>query len=64
MKKLKINQLMMKFLILVKKRGCIVIRNVFKKEIVVEWNDEIERYIDENNYYDDQKEKGRLGSIF
>ena len=42
---------------LVKKRGCVVIRNVFEKEKVIEWNHEIERYIDENNYYEDQKEK-------
>ena len=49
---------------LVKKRGCVVIRNVFNKEKVVEWNHEIERYIDENNYYEDQKKKAGLDQYF
>ena len=49
---------------LVKKRGCVVIRNVFEKEKVIEWNHEIERYIDENNYYEDQKEKAGLDQYF
>jgi len=49
---------------LVKKRGCVVIRNVFEKEKVIEWNHEIERYIDENNYYEDQKEKADLDQYF
>ena len=49
---------------LVKKRGCVVIRNVFEKEKVIEWNYEIERYIDENNYYEDQKEKAGLDKYF
>ena len=39
---------------LVKKRGCVVIRNVFEKEKVIKWNREIQQYIDENNYYEDQ----------
>jgi len=49
---------------LVKKRGCVVIRNVFEREKVIEWNYEIERYIDENNYYEDQKEKANLDQYF
>ena len=49
---------------LVKKRGCVVIRNVFKKEKVIEWNHEIERYIDQNNYYEDQKKKAGLDQYF
>ena len=49
---------------LVKKRGCVVIRNVFEKEKVIEWNYEIERYIDENSYYEDQKEKAGLDQYF
>ena len=49
---------------LVKKRGCVVIRNVFEKEKVIKWNHKIERYIDENNYYEDQKEKAGLDQYF
>ena len=49
---------------LVKKRGCVVIRNVFEKEKVIKWNREIEQYIDENNYYEDQKEKAGLDQYF
>tara|TARA_B100001964_G_C14179562_1_gene575517 strand:+ start:49 stop:1305 length:1257 start_codon:yes stop_codon:yes gene_type:complete len=49
---------------LIKKRGCVVIRNVFKREEVIEWNYEIEKYIDENNYYEDQKKKAGLDQYF
>jgi len=48
----------------VKKKGCVVIQNVFKKELVNKWNDELSNYIEANNYYDDQKEKAGLDQYF
>ena len=49
---------------LVQKRGCVVIRNVFEREKVIEWNYEIDRYIDEHNYYEDQKKQAGLDQYF
>ena len=49
---------------IVKKRGCVVIRNVFNKALVNKWNDELSNYIDVNNYYNDQKEKAGLDQYF
>ena len=48
----------------IKKRGCVIIRNVFKKKIVDQWNIDLEEYIDQNNYYEDQKKKFKSRSIF
>ena len=48
----------------VKKKGCVVIQNVFKKELVNKWNDELSIYIEANNYYNDQKEKAGLDQYF
>ena len=47
----------------IKKRGCIIIRNVFAKEQVYQWNKDLENYIDLNNYYDHQK-KDKLDQYF
>ena len=33
---------------LVKKRGCVVIRNVFSKSLIDEWNEELGKYIYDN----------------
>ena len=49
---------------LVKKRGCVIIRNVFEKKQVEFWNNELSKYIDQNNYYEDQKEKAGLDKYF
>ena len=49
---------------LIKKRGCVIIRNVFDKNQVETWNDELIKYIEHNNYYEDQKEKAGLDQYF
>ena len=48
----------------VKKRGCVIIRNVFNGDIVNQWNDDLSNYIDNNNYYEDQKKKAGLDQYF
>ena len=48
----------------IKKRGCVIIRNVFNKEIISHWNEDLEKYIDKNNYYEDQKEKAGIDQYF
>ena len=40
-----------------KKRGCVVIRDVFEDSMMNKMNTELEDYIEENNYYEDQKKK-------
>ena len=47
------NNILNKTVDIVKKRGCVVIRNVFNKKLVTEWNEELSNYIDVNNYYED-----------
>ena len=39
----------------IKKRGCVIIRDVFEDKFIENLNLELEKYIDENNYYDDQR---------
>ena len=39
----------------IKKRGCVIIRDVFDDQKVENLNKQLENYIDVNNYYDDQK---------
>ena len=41
----------------IKKRGCVVIRDVFEDKQIKEWNSDIEDYIEKNNYYELQKKK-------
>ncbi len=41
----------------IKQRGCIIIREVFDKKIVNKWNENLEDYIDKNNFFEDQKKK-------
>ena len=48
----------------IKKRGCVVIRDVFDDSKVKEWNSDIEKYIKKNNYYELQKEKAGLDNYF
>ena len=45
---------------LIKKRGCVIVRNVFDKEKVNIWNKELVKYIEQNNYYEDQNSKSGL----
>ncbi|MEC8285507.1 MAG: YbiU family protein, partial [SAR324 cluster bacterium] len=49
---------------LVKKRGCAVIRQVFTLEQVNEWNKQIVKYIESNQYYDKEIEKRGLDQYF
>lgn len=48
----------------IKKRGCVIVREVFKKEKINLWNKKLENYIETNNYYDDQKKKSHLDNYF
>ena len=48
----------------IKNRGCVIIRNVFDKKIVDQWNVDLEEYIDQNNYYEDQKKNINLDQYF
>ena len=41
----------------IKRRGCVVVRDVFDDKQIKEWNSDIENYIEKNNYYELQKEK-------
>ena len=48
----------------VKKRGCVVIRDVFDDDKIIKMNKDLESYIEENNYYEDQKKKADLDKYF
>jgi len=48
----------------VKKRGCVVIRNVFENDQMIKMNSELESYIEDNNYYDDQRKKADIDQYF
>ena len=48
----------------VKKRGCIVIRDVFNDDLITQMNKDLEQYIEENNYYEDQKKKADIDKYF
>ena len=39
------------------RRGCVIIRDVFKDSKMQNWNNQLEKYIEDNNYYEDQKKK-------
>ena len=48
----------------IKKRGCVIIRDVFDDKFIENLNFQLEKYIDENNYYDDQRKKADLDKYF
>ena len=48
----------------IQKRGCVIIRDVFEEKFIENLNLQLEKYIDENNYYDDQKKKADLDKYF
>ncbi len=48
----------------IKRRGCLIIRDVFDDKKVETLNDELEKYIDENNYYEHHKKKQGLDKYF
>ena len=47
-----------------KKRGCVIIRNVFDRGLIAEWNEEINDYIFDNNYFDKAIEKEGMDQYF
>ena len=48
----------------IKKRGCVIVRDVFENLTIERLNNDLEKYIEENNYYDDQKKKYGLDKYF
>ena len=48
----------------IKKRGCVIIRNVFDQKIANKWNASLEEYINKNNFFEDQKKKEGLDKYF
>ena len=48
----------------IKKKGCVVIRNVFEDHQMIKMNSELETYIEENKYYDDQRKKADIDKYF
>ena len=59
-----INQRNTKFVESIKKRGCVIVRDVFENLKIERLNNDLEKYIEENNYYDDQKKKSGLDKYF
>ena len=49
---------------LIKKRGCVIVRNVFSRARVAAWNDELLRYVHDNDYFAKQREKAGLDNYF
>ena len=48
----------------IEKRGCVIIREVFDQKIANEWNNNLEEYINKNNFFEDQKKKEGLDKYF
>src|SRR5688572_29798673 len=48
----------------VRRRGFAVIRGVYSRELAEEWNEELGRYIEENDYYEKAQKKGSLDKYF
>jgi len=48
----------------VKNRGCVVIRDVFDDNLITQMNKDLGQYIEENNYYEDQKKKADIDKYF
>ncbi len=46
------------------KRGCVIIRDVFEDTFIQNLNNQLEKYIDDNNYYEDQTKKANLDKYF
>ncbi len=46
------------------KRGCVIIRNVFDKKKMRELNEDLDKYVLENNYFEDQKKKIGIDEYF
>jgi hypothetical protein len=48
----------------IRRRGCVIVRNVFAREQAVAWNEEIGRYIDDNDYLRKARDKAGLDQYF
>ena len=59
-----INERNTKFVESIKKRGCVIVRDVFENLTIERLNNDLEKYIEENNYYEDQKKKSGLDKYF
>lgn len=46
------------------RRGCVIIRGVFEQAQATAWNEEIGRYIDENDYYEKARAKAGMDQYF
>ena len=49
---------------IVRKRGCVIVRNVFSKSRVDQWNENLLDYVRENNYFDKQAQKVEMDQYF
>ncbi len=49
---------------LIKKRGCVIIRDVFEDKKILKLNTLLDSYINKNNYFEHQKKKIRLDNYF
>ena len=47
-----------------KKRGCVIVRDVFDDTLMHQMNKDLETYIEENKYYEDQKKKADIDKYF
>jgi hypothetical protein len=48
----------------IRRRGSVIIRNVFDTQQATEWNEAIGRYIDDNDYYRKARDKAELDQYF
>ena len=48
----------------VRKRGCVIIRNVFSQSRVDQWNENLMDYVRKNNYFDKQAQKAGMDKYF
>ena len=49
---------------LIRRRGCVIIRGVFERELATEWNERIGRYIDRNDYFSRAGARAGLDQYF
>ena len=48
----------------VRKRGCLIVRNVFPRQLAEDWNEELGHYLARNRYFDRAREKAGLDNYF
>ncbi len=48
----------------IRKRGCVIVRNVFERKQAEDWNNELGEYLDSNDYYRKAEEKAGLDNYF